>query len=235
MYAFGCSRIMLSGVSSEGAGMTSFRTVFRSVLIGLLLLLFEPTALAQWGSLNRDKADVSTDTTEQEALADLVRFLRAHTEKDFETASEYYPPEQRAKILERLQRAGSRQNLTDKENYIRYWQLGCFTCSSPDRCRADLLLRMSQELSDIDYSRWTLGVQNNLWAPLGTDELDKDEYWRSVNSCPRQLKIPPPTIPKAPGARTDAPPKTWQEQAERADAEADARSVDEFSMGDIDF
>ena len=67
------------------------------------------------------------------------------------------------------------------------------------------------------------------------DELDKDEYWRSVNSCPRQLKIPPPTIPKAPGARTDAPPKTWQEQAERADAEADARSVDEFSMGDIDF
>lgn len=32
-----------------------------------------------------------------------------------------------------------------------------------------------------------------------------------------------------------APPRTWQEQAERADAKADAEAEDEFSLGDIDF
>lgn len=213
--------------------MRLFRFVSRCLIAGFVLSANCAPAYAQYGALNRDKSGDAIEASERAALSDIVRFLRAHTDLDFETASEFYLPDQRAHIRAMLKQPGGKQRLAETENYIRTWQLGCLTCSTPDTCVVDLTLRMSKAPSESVYRRWKLEYQNSVWSPVTSDALDTSTYWQSVNSCARQMQIPPRELDH--DIQPKSPPKTWQEQVERAEAEAKAKRVDEFDLGSIDF
>lgn len=213
--------------------MFMLRLAKRFLIAGFLLSWICAPAYAQYGSLNRDKSGDAVAASERAALSDIVRFLRAHTDLDLETASAYYPPDQRAQMETILRQPGGKQSLIETENLIRNWQMGCLTCSTPDTCIVDLTLRMSKAPSESIYRRWKLEYQNHVWSPTTSDALDTSTYWQSVNSCPRQMQIPP--RPAKRDVQPKSPPKTWQEQVERAEVEAQAKSVDEFDLGAIDF
>ena len=89
------------------------------------------------------------------------------------------------------------------------------TVSERNSCRASRRINTQAGRCGLKYKR-------PVW-------LDESEW-----TPPPSKQTPAPVSPSTPPSAA-APPRTWQEQADRATARADAEAEDEFSLGDLDF
>lgn len=217
--------------------VVALKTVRAIASSGLLFLGLSQTAIAQLGSLNNGVSATDIESTERDALYDIVRFLYANSDRDFEVISEYYAPAARAETLATLKQPSGKDYLTNNANYIRVWQFGCLTCTSSESCTVDLTVRVANDPAQTksQYVHWTLRKRNQLWVPIASRGLSVGAYFDAVEACPRRERLP--DAAEIRDARNEAlpVPKTWREQAQRADARAADQSVDEFSLGGIDF
>lgn len=234
-----CYAYALSGLQGEGVWV--FWRSFCCVAVLLAISSSLLPAHAQWGSLNRNAPDKTYFGTPTEtAEYHLKQLFTAYEARDFQKASAYFIPPERARIRKILSEPGGREKLIETANYPVKWEIGCTICQAVDACSSRVKVHMSKQPQKAQYYVWVLRPQANLWVTSRVDTLVADAYDAARKTCRgrKAESMKTQTVrPKTAGAqRAQMPiPKTWQEQARQVERQRDARSVDEFGMDDLDF